>query len=644
MATGRILVIDDDAYIRNACTEFLRSEGYTVASADSGEKGVAMLSESTYELVLTDYKMPGMDGLEVLKHVKGISPKTDVIIITAHGTIENAVKAMRQGAYDYITKDFDIIELELIVKRVFEKQKLSAQVSELKEVINLYEASKAINSLMGLNELLNLILQLLCDTLSADGGSILLYSYETHDLRVHVALGPHKDKLMGKKMMLSDMGGEYSELRETDISLGGAIRNDIKFKLIKDIEGIQSSITVPLQRKGNLFGVINLYRQKQETKFTQHEEYLLSIFAAEAAVAIENINLFNSLEKEKEELNAIFTNMADGSITLNAGFGIVRMNQSAEVLLGINFIDNEGKNIIECISEFKPSVSWKAITVNPERIMSFELSRSKGKALYLGVVVTKTFDQDNNPLAQIWVLRDITEEKREGKHKNDFLALITHKFKTPLTSIIGYSSLLVDRAKNMDERTIAGLKTIKKQSDLLDELVESLLKFTLLDSEFTQLTPEVVSLKGLLEVCVHKFSTSFMENNVNLTIEENIENLPPLFIDRKKISEALDNLVKNAVQFNKKEKKEIHISAQVLDGNFITLNIKDNGDGIPSEEYQKIFKKFYQIDEYDTGQIKGMGLGLALVERMVTLHGGKVWVKSVIGEGSTFSITLPVKN
>ncbi|MCB4792889.1 MAG: response regulator [Elusimicrobia bacterium] len=631
MANEKILIIDDDAYIQNACSDFLRSQGYAVSVAGTGEKGVELLNGSSFELVITDYKMPGMDGLEVLKYVKKNYPKTDVIIITAYGTIENAVKAMSQGAYDYLAKNFTLDELEIVVKRCLEKQQLAVQVSELKEVVNLYEVSKAINSLMGLDDLLNLILKLLSDTLSADSGSIMLYNPETRELKVRVAIGPQKDFLIGKRILLgSDYGTEQ-----------GITSNDQRFTVVTNSPDIRSTLTLHLSRKNTLFGVIHLERTK-DAKFTRRDEYLLSIFAAEAGVAIENAYLYNSLEKEKEELNAIFVNMADGSIAMDTSFGISRMNHAAEVLLGIDSKNNIGKNLIELLVDFRPSVLWDVFAKNTDQIIQFELKRTKGKAIYLGVVATRIFDKENNPVGFIWVLRDITEEKKEEKHKNDFLALITHKFKTPLTSIIGYTSILVDRLKNPEDRTLVALNTIRSQGDLLDELVDSLIEFTLIDSEFIQLNLETVSLKSVLSICRSNFSKVVNNVKAELIIDENTGQVPPLCIDREKIIVVLENLIRNAVRFNDKAEKEVHISAETTDEKFITVNIKDNGNGMPAKEYENVFKKFYQIDEYATGQIKGMGLGLALVKRIIEIHGCKAWVKSSsVGEGSTFAVTLP---
>jgi signal transduction histidine kinase len=109
-----------------------------------------------------------------------------------------------------------------------------------------------------------------------------------------------------------------------------------------------------------------------------------------------------------------------------------------------------------------------------------------------------------------------------------------------------------------------------------------------------------------------------------------------------KIIEAIGNLIENGIKFNDKEKRVVTVTGRCLNDKFVVIEVLDNGNGIPSEEQKNIFLKFYQIDQYLTGQIEGVGLGLSLVRQLIELHGGKIWVESKVGEGSKFSITLPI--
>lgn len=643
MTKERILVIDDDAYIRNACTDFLKSVGYDTLSAESGEKGVEILEGGNFNMVITDFKMPGMDGLDVLKHVKATSPNTDVIVITAHGTIENAVQAMKLGAYDYLTKNFDLDELDIIVKRCLEKQRLSAEVHELKELVNLYEVSKAISSIMGLNELLELILKLVCDTLSADGGSIMLYEPQSEELVVKVVLGKRKEIVMGRKLKIGERIAGYAARLKQTITIQGSLKHDERFAGLEEFDKIKSSMSVPLLRKSRLLGVINLNRTEKDVKFNLHDSNLLSIFAVEAAIAIENTYLFNKLEEEKEELNATFSGMADGAILTDEQLNIIRFNKSTEELLGISQKESIGRNLIQIISNFEPSVSWEEIRKKTEQTISFELVRKNGKTLFLGALATKIRDQEDNLIGQIIVIRNITDEKKEERQKMDFLALISHKLKTPLTAINGFSALLLDKSKDLlDDKITHSLQLIEKQGDLLNTLVDKLLRFSLLVSEYTSLNQKQTPADAIFEKCLKGLRNFIEINHADIIVDAEVYKLPQLWVDSMKTTEVLENLIENAIKFNDKAEKSVRITCRLFDERFVIIEVIDNGPGIPSEEQSKIFKKFYQIDEYITGQVQGVGLGLALVRQIVELHGGKVWVESKMGEGSKFSITLPI--
>ena len=111
-------------------------------------------------------------------------------------------------------------------------------------------------------------------------------------------------------------------------------------------------------------------------------------------------------------------------------------------------------------------------------------------------------------------------------------------------------------------------------------------------------------------------------------------------VDSSKVSSVIKSMVENAIKFNDKDKKKIWISVKKAEG-FLEISVRDNGQGIPSEEYENVFKRFYQVEEYFTGQIEGAGLGLSFAKDIIERHKGSIKVKSKIGEGSTFTFTLP---
>jgi len=641
MAGERILVVDDDSDIRDACVEYLQMNNYIVDGSKSGEECVELLKKDSYHIILTDLMMGKIGGIEVLKEVKKKYPQSEVIIMTAYGTIANAVEAMKLGAYDYVTKPFSIDELGLLIKRCLEKQRLAREVNELKEVVNLYEASKAMSSLMNLDQLLSLVIKLATDALGADGGSIMLYDEETGRLTVKAAAGKREAMVLGKKLDIGERIAGYAAEKIEIVKIDGSLKDDPRFRDLEEFDGIHSGITIPLLRKDKLFGIINVHRTERKEPFTKRDIDLLSIFAAQAAIAIDNASLFSTLQQEKEKIEAVFSGMEDGAIITDDRFNIIMLNSSTEKLLGVRREGCQGKNLLEFIPDFQPSIPWQELEKKEEKVVNFDLVRRKGKVLFLSAVATKIRDEQGKLLGQIMVLRNVTEERKEERVKRNFLSLISHKLRNPLTTILGYLPFLQEKMEVLGKPVKEVLATIEKEGLALSSHVDKLLMFTLLEGEYLEMEKERVDVKSLVETALEMLDSLIKANRAEVQVESDLSDMGQVYVDKLKIRDVIESLVENAIKFNDKEEKKIRISGRSVDENFIQVEIADNGPGIPSEEQEKIFQKFYQVEEYFTGKVEGIGLGLALAKRVIEAHGGKIRVESELGKGSTFYFTLP---
>jgi signal transduction histidine kinase len=173
-------------------------------------------------------------------------------------------------------------------------------------------------------------------------------------------------------------------------------------------------------------------------------------------------------------------------------------------------------------------------------------------------------------------------------------------------------------------------------------LVEKLLRFTTVESENLKLKRAPSSLSPLIKDAVESFEPLPADKKITITIDPSVATLPTVKIDNAHMVEVFKNLVDNAIKFNDKPERKIKISGG-KEGKYVLVHIEDNGVGIPTEEFEKIFQKFYQIENSFTGQVPGAGLGLALCRRVVSEMDGTISVKSVIGKGSTFTLRLPCR-
>ena len=226
-----------------------------------------------------------------------------------------------------------------------------------------------------------------------------------------------------------------------------------------------------------------------------------------------------------------------------------------------------------------------------------------------------------------------------SQRKNDFVSSVSHELRTPLTSIKGYASiLLAGKLGNIPAEVRQRLEKINLHSDELVHMVNDLLDIARIESGKVAMKPEPHHLSTLIEKVADLLAVQLKEKNINLVI--NLTQKPlNVLVDNSQIERVLINLIGNAVKFTPALGK-ITISGLKLDNKFVQVDIADTGYGIPQEALEAIFEEFYRVDNPVNQEVKGTGLGLSLVKRIVEAHGGRIWVKSKLNEGSTFSFTL----
>jgi signal transduction histidine kinase len=268
-------------------------------------------------------------------------------------------------------------------------------------------------------------------------------------------------------------------------------------------------------------------------------------------------------------------------------------------------------------------------------------NRLEGQAFCLSGSLNHLTDETSKTTGFLLILRDVTDLRKEELVKRNFLSLISHKLKTPLVTIAGYTPLLLEQPNTLTDFQKKALTTIHNQGVHLSDLVDELITFSVLESETLSLDRKPISPKTLVEDAQTVLKDYFHSQKAVLLNEASLDSLPSVTVDGARIREVLRHLLENAVKFNRKDEKRVWISG-TKEGDFVQLNVRDDGMGIPREEQGRIFQKFYQIEESFTGQVEGAGLGLALAKRIITAHGGTLHVTSEMGQGSVFSLTIPL--
>lgn len=234
----------------------------------------------------------------------------------------------------------------------------------------------------------------------------------------------------------------------------------------------------------------------------------------------------------------------------------------------------------------------------------------------------------------------LEEVKTASKRKTDFVSSVAHELRTPLTSIKGYAAILLsEKLGKLPDEVRLRLEKINKHSDELAQFVNDLLDISRIESGRATMTKGAQDLKQIAEESADLLSVLCKEKQIELLLDIPV-GLAPVYVDYNQIKRVFINLINNALKFTPAQGK-IRVQCRQVT-NAIQVDIQDTGCGIPEDSLEKIFEEFFRIDNSINQQVKGTGLGLALVKNIIEAHQGKIWVKSKLGEGSTFSFTLPL--
>jgi putative nucleotidyltransferase with HDIG domain len=313
----RILIIDDEETIRELLSSFLGKHGYLVQAVSNRSAAITELASKPYDVVLLDTRLPGENGIQLLRNIKKSDPCIEVIVITGYATVESVLKTLKSGAYDYISKPFSLDELKIVIDRCYEKQRLAGENIELREVAALFEVSRLITSKVDLETLLNQVLVAATRITEAKRGSVLILD-ERRRLRIRAAIGLSESVVQKTRIRLGEgIAGVVvkrgEELLITDID------KDKRFKPRRKTRYETKSfisvplVSLPLKAHGRVLGVINVSDKISGEIFTYRDLHIVSILAGQAAVAIENAQLFGLLQRSYMETVRVLVKNLDSN-------------------------------------------------------------------------------------------------------------------------------------------------------------------------------------------------------------------------------------------------------------------------------------------------------------------------------------------
>lgn len=340
-------------------------------------------------------------------------------------------------------------------------------------------------------------------------------------------------------------------------------------------------------------------------------------------------------ESEKRRLDSVITHMSDGVIATDRRGRVRIVNDMALKMLDMNRDEIEGRHVLDVL-KIEEHYSLEELQDNSGGII---MDINEQEHLIVRASFSTIIQDTGFINGYIAVLHDVTEQHHVENERREFVANVSHELRTPLTSMRSYIEALEEGAWQNPELAPQFLTVTREETDRMIRLVNDLLQLSKMDNSGEVLSKELIDFNMFIHKIINRFE---MTEGKNATFVRDIPKAGIFVeIDPDKMTQVFDNVISNALKYSKGKKRvEFHVKQNLL-FNRMTIQIKDNGIGIPLNKVDKIFDRFFRVDKARTRNMGGTGLGLAISKEIVEAHDGRIWANSKEGQGTSVYITLP---
>ncbi len=544
-----------------------------------------------------------------------------------------------------------------------ELQSLSQEaLRQSQELLFLIEATRSIGETLDLRGMLNEVAANVALALRADRVAILVTNTDPNKLRLLAFYDPLNPSIVSERLL---------DLSEYPILKLALTQGPIVYRVEEDYAPLMSLFKLlgvrnpgpiliqPLSRQQRLMGLLIACNDPQHGAFSPDQERLATTIGVQIAGAVESSRLYQDLERKADELasllrareeelqrqNAIWESMAEGLLASDAQGRIILVNAAVENILNMTREQLVGRSLVALLQE-PARVSGVNLGdlahLRQEREIVLDFDERKVR-VHLAPVARAGGER----LGLVAVIEDITLELQAEEAKREFIASISHELRTPLTAIMGYVELLLS---GMTGLLPAGAKqfvqVIRENAIRMNSIAENLIAISEIESGKLGLVYEEVTFRSVLETVLTRYRRRIEERHLDLRVEVPVE-LPQIEADAYRLRVILDNLISNAIKFTYPGGR-VTIAAQLLESNLgepnaLSITISDTGVGIRPEDQPYIWERFYRASNPLSLEAGGLGIGLTITKALVEAHGGRIWVDSTPGQGSTFTVLLPVQ-
>jgi PAS domain S-box-containing protein len=608
-------------------------------------------------VVLSDIRMPEMDGLTLLTELNVRHPLLRTIIVSAYGDMHNIRTAMNRGAYDFLTKPVDFADLEATLdKTIRHVQQFMSEIEERKCIERqLLQLKKAVETMkLGVT-----IADIEGNIIYTNPAEAQMHGYEVteligNDVRTFAPPEIRKPVTLDQIKQWTGLVRESVNIRKD----GSIFPVWLMSEIVRDVDGEPTAIVTSCEditERKQAEAELRKHRDHLEELVKDRTMELMTINEALQQEIAERKKVEEALRESEEQYRMLFENLQDVFYRVDLTGKILLVSPSINQFLGYTEEEAIGLNLAKDV--FADPNKWTEFMALMEKngyINGFEvLLKQRDGSLEWGSASAQYYsDKEGHILGIEGIIQDINARKQAEaelleKHKqlqelnaskDRFFSIISHDLKNPFNTILGFAELIETNIdKYSKPELLYRIQRIKTSTEKLYALLENLLTWSRIQRGVIPFTPEVINLFELVEENIAIFT--LRAEHKNITLRSSIQQGTLVYADYSMVSTVVRNLLSNALKFTNPN-GTIMISAIVRDHQVEVL-VSDTGCGIPEDGLVKLFRIDTRYTGVGTAGEEGTGLGLILCKELVEQNSGTLWVESVVGKGTTFRFTLP---
>lgn len=624
----KILIVEDDLVDRKSLQRLLSKSALPISdiqSTDCLAAALGLLDKEQFDVVFLDLGLPDSQGIESFVEIHAKTPSVPVIVISGLGDEETAVMAVKKGVQDYFVKgQIDSNLLTRAVRYAIERKRISKILDEKQKNIEaIFDAAPVGMMLIDENKIVKRVNDAIRQMLQKDYPQII-------------------NQRFGEAMGCVSANGDGKGCGNNPACEVCQIHKAIDTVLDSQqpVHEVEVQLTLKIEDRQ-----IPLWLLVSSMPVVIDDQRC-------AVLAVNDITKSKMAERERQlaedKYRTIFENSAVSISLVDEQERLISWNNFTENLLGMNKEDL----YLKPVKSFYPEGQWqkiRALNVREKGLQSHletKMIKKNGGVIDVDVSLSVLKNPEGKVIGSIGVISDITERKKAEEElkeametKSQFISTVSHELRTPLASMKEAISIVLEEVSgkiNKDQKNF--LNIAQRNIDRLGRLINEVLDFQKLSANKMKFNMQENDIREIIKDACHTMTLYADKKGVKLSIQLD-DNLPKVRFDSDGIMQVITNLISNSVKFTP-EKGQVTVFAQHK-GEDLIIRISDTGVGVPKENLPKLFAPFYQVHQPGQ-QVKGTGLGLAIVSKIVTAHGGRIEVESEVGQGTTFSVFLPL--